>query len=112
MTTNRIKISAIGFFAVPLLAVMIFTGSPITSAAGKADDPAAVYKAKCAMCHTATASKFFDASKADADLVKAIMDGKKGEKPPFMPEFKSKGMTEADAQGLVTYMKTLKTPAN
>ena len=112
MTTNRIKLFAIVFFAIPMLAVMIFRGTPTISAAGNADDPAATYKAKCAMCHTATASKSFDATKADADLVKTIMDGKKGEKPPFMPEYKSKGMTEADAQGLVTYMKTLKTPAN
>jgi mono/diheme cytochrome c family protein len=111
MTSNRIKVFAIASLALPLLAVMMFTGSPTTSAAGKADDPAAVYKAKCAMCHTATAAKFFDATKSDADLVKAIMDGKKGEKPPFMPEFKSKGVTEADAQGLVAYMKTLKPPA-
>lgn len=95
-----------------MLAVLIFRGSPTISAAGNADDPAATYKAKCAMCHTATASKFFDASVADAELVKAIMEGKKGEKPPFMPEFKSKGLTEADAKGLVTYMKGLKTPAN
>lgn len=112
MTTNRIKLFAIVFFAVPVLALMIFRTSPTISAAGNADDPAVTYKAKCAMCHGAAAAKFFDASKSDADLVKAIMDGKKGEKPPFMPEFKSKGMTEADAQGLVTLMKGLAKPAN
>ncbi len=111
MKTNRIKSSAIILFAVPLLALTMFKASPTISAAGNADDPAVTYKAKCAMCHTATAAKFFDAAKPDADLVKAIMDGKKGDKPPFMPEFKSKGVTDADALCLVTYMKSLHTPA-
>ena len=112
MKTNRFKLFAILFFALPLLALTMFRTPPTISAAVACDDAAATYKAKCAMCHTATATKFFDGAKVDADLVKAIMDGKKGEKPPFMPEFKSKGLTDADAQGLVTYMKTLKTPAN
>ena len=108
---NRIKFVAIVLFVLPLMLLSTFKAVPTHAALLMPDDPAVTYKAKCAMCHTATAAKFFDASLADAELVKAIMDGKKGEKPPYMPEFKSKGMTEADAQGLVTYMKSLKTPA-
>ena len=85
--------------------------SPVTVAANNADDPAVTYKAKCAMCHTANASKAFDATKADADLVQIILKGKKGEKPPFMPAYEGK-ITEADAQALVTYMKGLRAAGN
>lgn len=112
MTTNRIKLFAIICFAVPLFIAATFSAAPTITAASSPDDAAATYKAKCAMCHTATAAKFFDATLSDAELVKAILDGKKGEKPPNMPEFKSKGITEADAQALVTYMKSLKAPTN
>jgi mono/diheme cytochrome c family protein len=74
-------------------------------------DDAATYKAKCAMCHTATASKFFDPAKPEAEQVQVILKGKKGEKPPYMPGFAEKGMTEDEAKALAAYMKTLK-PAN
>ena len=111
MNSDRIKLIAIILFVLPLLAVGMFRTTPVVGAAYM-DDAAATYKAKCAMCHTATASKFFDATKADADLVQVILKGKKGEKPPPMPEFESKGMTAADAQALVTYMRGLKAPTN
>ena len=110
MTINRIKLIAILLFAIPLLLFAIFRESP-AMAASNADDAAASYKAKCAACHTATASKFFDSTKADADLVEVTLKGRKGEKPPYMPSFETKGMTETDAQGLVTYMKGLRTAA-
>ncbi len=112
MTTNRIKLFAIIILAVPLLLVAAFSAAPTITAASSPDDAAATYKAKCAMCHTATASKFFDASRPDAELAEIILNGKKAEKPPNMPEFKSKGITDADAQALVTYMKSLKAPTN
>src|SRR4051812_18167376 len=98
MKKNRTKITAIIFFALSLLLGMIFRVAPVSVAAAPADDPAATYKTKCAACHTPTASKFFDATKADADLVQTIMKGKKGEKPPFMPAFADKGLTEDDAK--------------
>jgi len=111
MRSNRMKFIAIIFFVLPVLAVTVFRVSPVTVAANNADDPAVTYKAKCAMCHTATASKFFDPAKADEHHVQAILKGQKGEKPPFMPGFEAKGMTEDTAKGLVAYMRTLK-PAN
>ena len=77
-------------------------------AASSAGDPAAEYKAKCASCHTATAAKFFDPAKADAEHVEIILKGKKGDKPPYMPGYEAKGMTAAEATGLVTYMKELR----
>lgn len=112
MTTDRIKLIAIILFVLPFLAIGMFRTTPVKGAAHIDGDAAATYKGKCLMCHTATASKFFDATKADADLVQVILKGKKGEKPPPMPEFESKGITAADAQELVTYMKSLKAPTN
>ncbi len=45
------------------------------------------------------------------EQVEAIMKGKKGEKPPFMPGFESKGVTAEQALALAEYMKALRTPA-
>lgn len=116
MRTNRAKLFAIIFFALPLLLLTIFKTTPVKVAASADDDPAAMYtKFLCMACHTKTASKNFDASKPDADLVQIILKGKKAEKPPNinMPAFETtKKMTEAQAQSLVTYMKGLKAPAN
>ncbi len=112
MRTNRIKLAAIIFFAIPLLLLAVFKTTPVKVHAYSAGDPAADYKAKCAACHTPTASKFFDPAKTEAEHVQAILKGKKGEKPPYMPGFEAKGMTEDDAKALAAYMKTLKPAGN
>lgn len=112
MNTNRTKLVAIIFFALPLLMLTIFKVTPTTTAAKTADEPAVVYKAKCAACHTPGATKFYDPAKTDAEHVEIILKGKKGEKPPYMPGFAEKGMTEADATALAVYMKGLRTAAN
>lgn len=84
----------------PALAVgLLFNAQP--KAAG-AQDAAATYKAKCAMCHGANSEKAFDPAKPDSEHVKAILEGVK----PKMPSYKS--MTEADAQALVDYMRELR----
>jgi len=111
MTITRLKLFAIAFFALPLIALAIFHSGPTVVAAANTDDPAVTYKAKCAACHTATASKFYDPAKTDEEHVQTILKGKKGEKPPFMPAFETKGMTEDDAKAMAAYMKTLKPPA-
>jgi mono/diheme cytochrome c family protein len=107
MTINRIKLLAIILFAIPLLLFAIFREAPVL-AASNVDDPAVAYKAKFAACHSPAAAKFFDPAKTDADLVQITMQGRKGEKPPFMPGFEAKGMTADEAQALVTYMKGLR----
>lgn len=71
----------------------------------------AMYKSKCAMCHTAKAEKFFDTSLKEDELVKIILKGEKKDKPPHMPEFETKGVTEKQAQALAAYMIELRTPA-
>ena len=110
MTINKVKLIAIVLFAVPMMMLVAYRPQ-IIGAVAAADDPAADFKAKCAACHTPTASKFYDPAKPEEEQVQAILKGKKGEKPPFMPGFEAKGMTEDQAKAMVTYMKTLK-PAN
>jgi mono/diheme cytochrome c family protein len=92
---------------------MLVTGLAIISAAARIDnaqdfDAAATYKGKCTVCHGASAEKKFDATLADADLVQIVLKGKKGEKPPFMPAYAEKGVTEDQAKALVAHMKSLK----
>ena len=91
---------------------MFFNGTPVKVAAYTFDDAATTYKAKCAACHTPTASKFYDPAKPDDEHVQTILKGKKGEKPPYMPGFEEKGMTADEAKALACYMKTLKPAAN
>jgi mono/diheme cytochrome c family protein len=107
MRISRIKLIAIGLFILPVMLVTIFRSTPVIVSAN--DDAATTYKAKCAMCHGQKAEKFYDATVPDADQVTAILKGKKGEKPPYMPAFETKGITEDDAKALAAYMKTLKT---
>jgi len=103
-----IKIATIAIFTLAVALVMVFQTTPKVASASSLDDPAAVYKAKCAMCHGQKAEKFYDAAMPEADQVNAILKGKKGEKPPYMPSFEAKGITEDDAKALAGHMKTLK----
>ena len=76
-----------------------------------AQDAAALYKSKCAMCHGADGMKAagHDLSSAavqkesDADLAAVITDGK----PPKMPKYGDKLKPE-EIKGLVAYIRTLK----
>ncbi|MGD0212387.1 MAG: cytochrome c [Terriglobales bacterium] len=76
-----------------------------------AQDAAALYKSKCAMCHGADGAKAagHDLSSAavqkqsDADLTAVITDGK----APKMPKYGDKLKPE-EIKGLVAYIRTLK----
>ena len=105
VTVNNLKKLAIALIALPLLAVVLMNSASVPVGAAADDfDAAAFYKAKCAMCHGATANKSFDAAKSDDDLVQIILKGVK----PKMPEYESKGVTADQAKALVTHMKSLK----
>ncbi len=93
--------------AILLAAALILS---FTSAAF-AEDGAALYKSKmCAACHGAdgagkTPLNTADVQKlSDADLAKTIADGK----PPKMPGFKAKGLTDDQIKALVSYIRTFK----
>ena len=92
---------------------MLVAGSALFSAAARVNtaddfDAAATFKAKCVACHGAAAEKKFNATLSDAELVDAVLKGKKGEKPPNMPAYQEKGINEDQAKALVAYMKSLK----
>jgi mono/diheme cytochrome c family protein len=79
------------------------------SLSAQAQDGAAVYKSRCAMCHGADGSKITahnlqsaDVQKlSDADISGIITNGK-GKMPP------SKSLKPEDVSGLVAYVRTLK----
>lgn len=114
MKINRTKLFAILLFALPLLILTAFRVTPVKVAASNDDDAATMFtKFSCFACHTKTAAKNFDPAKPDAELVQAILKGKeKNEKRPVaMKAFETVGVTEAQAQALVDYMRSLRKPA-
>ena len=108
MTNNRAKLTAIILFAIPVFLLAAFHETPARVGAFIAVQPSVDYKTKCAACHTPKAEKFFDPAKSDDEHVQAILKGKKGEKPPYMPGFEAKGMVEDEAKALTAYMKALR----
>lgn len=106
MKVNQIKKVGIAALAMGMLMFIVLVATPARSA--NQDDASALYKAKCVACHGATAEKKFDPTMADEEMVKAILAGKKMEKPPNMPAYAEKGVTEDQAKALVAYMKSLK----
>jgi len=74
----------------------------------KPSDTGAFYKAKCAMCHGASAEKKFDPALTEDQMLEAVLKGKKVEKPPHMPSYEAKGVTADDAKALIAHMKKLK----
>lgn len=104
---NKLKVMTLA-----TIVMMLVAGFALISAAARVNeqdfDAAAVYKGKCQVCHGANAEKKFDAALPDTDHVQAILKGKKGEKPPFMPAYEDKGINEEQAKALVALMKSLK----
>ena len=92
---------------------MLVAGFALITAAARVPnqeqfDAAATFKAKCVACHGAAAEKKFDATLPETDLVQFVLKGKKLEKPPNMPAYGEKGITEEQAKALVAHMKSLK----
>lgn len=112
MKSNRIKFFAIAIITLPLFVLLVINTNTTRAYAKVDDDTATVYKTKCQACHSPKAEKFFDPAKPQEEQVNAILKGKKGEKPPYMPAFEEKGINADQAKALFEYMKTLKTPSN
>jgi mono/diheme cytochrome c family protein len=109
---NRIKVLMIAIFFVLIMTVVGFQTDLIINGKNSDTDIATIYKTKCVACHTAKAEKFLNLTKTDEQFAEIILKGKKGEKPPFMPEFASKGITPEQAKALAAYMRALRTPDN
>ena len=105
MKLNQMKKLGIAAFAAATLLGVGLLPTPVRS---NPDVAAATYTTKCVACHGAKAEKKFDATIAEDEMVKIVMTGKKMEKPPNMPAYSEKGITEDQAKALVAYMKSLK----
>jgi mono/diheme cytochrome c family protein len=105
---SQLKKFAVALIVLTLLAVGVLNSVSVPSRAAQEKDAATLFtENKCAICHGAKAEKKFDATKPEAEMVEAILKGKKGEKPPFMPAYEPKGVTAEQAKALVNYMKQL-----
>src|ERR1044072_864158 len=104
---RRVKNIAITVAVIFLFGVIFYN---VATAQGEAQpsDPAAFYKAKCVACHGPKAEKKFDASLTDEQYLDAILKGKKPEKPPNMPAYGEKGVTQEQEKELLDYMKQLR----
>ena len=107
LTITRVVNVAVALVGASMLAVLMVSAHARASVADQFD-AAGTYKAKCIACHGATADKRFDKTKADDQLLEAVMKGKKAEKPPNMPGYEEKGMTGDQAKALLDYMKSIK----
>lgn len=87
----------------------IFYGAAGAQGETQPSDPAAYYKAKCVACHGPKAEKKFDPALTDEQYIDAILKGKKPEKPPNMPAYGDKGVTQEQAKALLDHMKQLRT---
>ena len=104
---RRIKTIGITVSVIFLFGVFFYTAA-IAQGEAQPSDPAAYFKAKCVACHGQKAEKKFDAALTDEQYLDAIMKGKKPEKPPNMPAYGEKGVTQDQAKGLLEYMKQLR----
>jgi len=105
---SRAKLIAIALVMLPLLTIAALSAAAPPAAAAPQDfDAAAVFKAKCAMCHGQKAEKKFDAAKADDALATVVLKGK-DDVLPKMPAYETKGVTPEQAAALVAHMKSLK----
>lgn len=111
MNKKNIKALVTAIFVLPLV-FAAFIGTAAEKVEADAQDAAALYKKNtCFACHKADASKSFDPEKSDEHHINAILKGVKGEKPPYMPAYETKGIDEAAAAALVAHMRELRAAA-
>lgn len=108
-TTSKIVlvVAVFAFFGVAIAGSMTKSSAPVVS---NDDDIVTLYKTKCGACHGPTAAKAYDPEMPMEEQVEAILKGKKGAKPPYMPAFENKGIDTEKATALAEYMKQLRTP--
>ena len=105
---KKLRTLALATVITMLIAAFVLISAAARTRSTDEFDAATIYKGKCVACHGAAAEKRFDATLADADLVQIMLKGKKAVKPPNMPGYEEKGITEDQAKLLVAYMKSTK----
>lgn len=112
MKLSKLKLMLLALITLPLFAVSAFNTDEVYAVSANDEEVATTYKTKCAPCHSPKAEKFFDLTKNDDYHIEVILKGKKGEKPPFMPGYEAKGITQEQAKALAEYMRQLRTTGN
>ncbi|MDT7602160.1 MAG: hypothetical protein QOF61_157 [Acidobacteriota bacterium] len=107
MKPNQWKATAIALVVLPLFALSLVGSTAVQTTSAQDFDAATVFKAKCAMCHGADASKKFDATKADDVLIETVLKGR-DVAPVKMPSYEAKGVSADQAKAMVAFMKSLK----
>lgn len=94
----------------PVLGVLAlaFLSSAMTPSAVAGNEAADTFASRCSGCHGAKAEKRFNRSMSEGQMVEIILNGKKVEKPPFMPAWSQKGVSAGQARALASYMKSLR----
>ena len=105
---KTLKIMTVAAMLAAFCAAVVMVSAASGTAGAAQSDAGASYKAKCVACHGQKAEKKFDSSLPDQQLIDAVMNGKKPEKPPNMPAYGDKGITAEQAKALVEHMKQLK----
>jgi mono/diheme cytochrome c family protein len=99
-------------FANGILATVLFATALFITVRAHPDvqpsDTTAYYKTKCVACHGKNAEKKFDPSLPDEQLIDIVLKGKKAAKPPHMPGYGDKGVSNEQAKALIGHMKQLK----
>ena len=99
-------------FANVMTATVLFAAALFITVRAHSDvqpsDTTAYYKAKCVACHGKNAEKKFDPSLPEEQLIDIVLKGKKVEKPPQMPGYGAKGVSNDQAKALIDHMKQLK----
>jgi mono/diheme cytochrome c family protein len=104
---TKLRVVTIATWAAALICALV-VGAVSARPKPQAFDATAFYKGKCVMCHGKKAEKKFDSSLTDEQLVEIVLKGKKVAKPPHMPAYSEKGVSEEQAKALVALMKQLK----
>src|SRR6185369_3762235 len=98
----------IGLGIATTISLALFGMVSVGSTGVETFDAAKTYKGKCVACHGPKAEKKFDTAKSDDEHIQIILKGKKGEKPPNMPAYETKGVTADQVKALLDYMKSLR----
>ena len=102
------SLRTIGLGIAATISLALFGMVSVGSTGVETFDAAKTYKGKCVACHGPKAEKKFDTAKSDDEHIQIILKGKKGEKPPNMPAYETKGVTADQAKALLDYMKSLR----
>jgi len=98
----------IGIVAAIMVIVFAISVARQVRADSQTFDPKAYFQSRCSSCHGSRAERRFNPDLPEQQMVDAILNGRKAERPPDMPGFAARGINVEQAKALIAYMRTLK----